>query len=72
MNARVQFARQRQLGRFHDSDIVCNADMSIAEVHKFCKLDETGDSLIRAAMSQLNFSARLPRILKHHRRPGGQ
>ena len=27
------------------------------EVRKFCKLDETGDSLVRAAMSQMNASA---------------
>jgi magnesium chelatase family protein len=32
--------------------------MRVAEVLKFCKLDETGDSLVRAAMSQLNLSAR--------------
>ncbi len=68
---RVQAARQRQLERFskseasntrnsniRNSDIVCNADMRVAEVRQFCKLDETGDNLIRAAMSQLNLSAR--------------
>jgi hypothetical protein len=27
-------------------------------VRKFCKLDETGDSLVCAAMSQMNLSAR--------------
>jgi magnesium chelatase family protein len=63
--ARVQAARQRQLDRFKGTDIVCNVDMRIAEVRKFCKLDETGDSLIRAAMSQLNLPARAyHRILK--------
>jgi magnesium chelatase family protein len=63
---RVQAARQRQLERFssqsrealHSSGIVSNADMRVAEVRQFCKLDETGDNLIRAAMSQLNLSAR--------------
>src|SRR5512140_3671229 len=65
IRARVQAARQRQLERFKGSEIVCNSDMRIAEVRKFCKLDETGDSLIRAAMSQLNLSARAyHRILK--------
>jgi len=65
IRARVQAARQRQLDRFKGTDIVCNSDMRIAEVRKFCKLDETGDSLIRAAMSQLNLSARAyHRILK--------
>ena len=72
---RVQAARQRQRKRFegeraasrHDAplQIVCNADMRVAEIRKFCKLDETGDSLIRAAMSQMNLSARAyHRILK--------
>ena len=72
---RVQAARQRQRERFegeratsrHDAppQIVCNADMRVAEIRKFCKLDETGDSLIRAAMSQMNLSARAyHRILK--------
>ena len=65
IRARVQAARQRQLDRFRGTDIICNADMRIAEVRKFCKLDESGDSLIRAAMSQLNLSARAyHRILK--------
>lgn len=62
---RVQAARQRQLARFAGTNIICNADMRVAEVRKFCKLDETGDNLIRAAMSQLNLSARAyHRILK--------
>jgi magnesium chelatase family protein len=46
---RVQAARERQRVRFEGSDIVCNSDMRVAEVRKFCKLDEAGDSLIRAA-----------------------
>jgi len=37
----------------------------VAEVRKICKLDEAGDSLVRAAMSQLNLSARwYHRVLK--------
>ena len=55
---RVQAARERQRVRFEGSDIVCNSNMRVAEVRKFCKLDEAGDSLVRAAMSQLNLSAR--------------
>jgi hypothetical protein len=39
--------------------------MRVAEVRKFCKLDEAGDTLVRAAMSQLNLSARgYHRVLK--------
>jgi magnesium chelatase family protein len=61
---RVQAARELQTRRFsqiarHPSlNIVCNADMRVAEVRQFCKLDETSDNLVRAAMSQLNLSAR--------------
>ncbi|HEX9595883.1 MAG TPA: ATP-binding protein, partial [Anaerolineales bacterium] len=54
---RVQAVRERQRVRFKGSDIVCNSDMRVAEVRQFCKLDEAGDSLVRAAMSQLNLSA---------------
>jgi magnesium chelatase family protein len=63
---RVEKARQVQRERFADSSaIVCNADMRIAEVRKFCRLDEAGEGLVRAAMSQMNLSARAyHRILK--------
>ena len=68
IRARVQAARDIQNERFTNggiSDIVCNADMRIAEIRKFCKLDETSESLMRSAMSQLNLSARgYHRILK--------
>ncbi|GAB4483919.1 MAG: YifB family Mg chelatase-like AAA ATPase [Anaerolineales bacterium] len=68
IRARVQAAREIQARRFvglSGAGIVCNADMRVAEVRQFCKLDEAGDHLIRAAMSQLNLSARAyHRILK--------
>lgn len=52
--------------RFSDSvNIISISDMRVAEVRQFCKLDETGESLVRAAMSQLQLSARAyHRILK--------
>ncbi len=63
---RVQAARDIQNQRFTTStDIVCNADMRIGEVRQFCALQPEGQSLMRAAMSQLNLSARAyHRILK--------
>ena len=63
---RVQTARDIQNQRFNVStDIVCNADMRIGEVRQFCSLQPEGQSLMRAAMSQLNLSARAyHRILK--------
>ena len=68
IRARVQAARDVQLKRFSknaSSDIICNANMRIGEIRQFCKLQDEGQSLIRAAISQLNLSARAyHRILK--------
>ncbi|MDP1713679.1 MAG: hypothetical protein Q8L41_02955 [Anaerolineales bacterium] len=65
---RVQAARERQRVRFSQnglSDIVSNADMCIGEIRRFCQLQDEGQSLMRAAMSQLNLFARAyHRILK--------
>ena len=45
--------------------IRCNADMGPAEVRQFCQVDETGNNLLKAAMQQLQLSARAyHRILK--------
>ncbi len=65
---RVQAARNNQQTRFtnpNSSNIVSNADMRIAEIRQFCQLQDEGQSLMRAAMSQLQLSARAyHRILK--------
>lgn len=66
---RVETARQIQRERFAgsgtDHTVVCNADMRIAEIRQSCKLDETSETLMRSAMSQLNLSARgYHRVLK--------
>jgi len=34
------------------------ADMRVGEIRQFCKLRDEGQSLMRAAMSQMNLSAR--------------
>ena len=45
--------------------VVCNADMRVGEIRQYCKLHDEGQSLMRAAMTQLNLSARAyHRILK--------
>ena len=42
-----------------------NADMRVAEIHQFCELDDAGQQLVKAAMAQLQLSARAyHRILK--------
>ena len=70
---RVQAARDIQQSRFTNSpttnsqstDIICNADMHLAEIRRFCRLQDEGQRLMRAAMTQLNLSARAyHRILK--------
>jgi magnesium chelatase family protein len=69
IRTRVQTARDRQRERFSKLDsrhpIFCNADMHVGEIRQFCKLQDEGQNLMRAAMSQLNLSARAyHRILK--------
>jgi magnesium chelatase family protein len=76
IRARVQAARNTQQTRFtkpdsrisnnsSSTDIVCNADMRVGEIRQYCKLPEEGQRLMRAAMTQLNLSARAyHRILK--------
>jgi magnesium chelatase family protein len=70
-----RLARERQRERFavgtvrepplHGPPLSCNADMGPGEVRKICQLDETGRGLVRAAMQQLQMSARaFHRILK--------
>jgi magnesium chelatase family protein len=65
IRARVENARRVQRQRFADSGLSCNADMGPAEVREYCKMDEAGRSLLRAAMQQLQMSARaFHRVLK--------
>ena len=62
---RVEAARERQRQRFAGNNLSSNADMGPAEVRRFCVVDEGGQSLLRAAMQQLQMSARAyHRILK--------
>jgi magnesium chelatase family protein len=62
---RVERAREIQRARFAGTSLTCNADMGPTEVREICRLDETGRNLVRAAMQQLQMSARaFHRILK--------
>jgi magnesium chelatase family protein len=63
---RVEAARERQRQRFKGSSgLLSNADMGPAEVREYCRVDDAGKSLLRAAMQQLHMSARAyHRILK--------
>ena len=62
---RVEAARALQIARLADTGLTCNADMGPGEVRDFCELDGTGTKLMKAAMAQMNLSARaFHRILK--------
>jgi magnesium chelatase family protein len=65
IRARVEAARDRQRQRFEGTALLTNADMGPAEVREYCPVDDAGRSLLRAAMQQLQMSARAyHRILK--------
>ena len=62
---RVEKARERQRRRFGGTGLQCNGDMGPAEVRQHCGIDATGRSLLKAAMQQMQLSARaFHRILK--------
>ena len=69
IRARVVVARAVQRERFSKQRtshaIHCNAHMRAKDVHKHCQLDEAAQTLLKAAMADLNLSARAyDRILK--------
>ena len=55
---RVDKARHRQLERFKDSGITCNAQMSPSQTRKYCVLSEEAESSLRLAFEKLGLSAR--------------
>ncbi len=65
VQARVESARTIQLKRFKGTRLICNADMTPTEIRDYCQLEDSAQGLMKAAMKQLNFSARaFHRILK--------
>jgi magnesium chelatase family protein len=65
IRARVCRARKVQQHRFQGTRMLTNADMGPAELRSYCVLDSAGQSLIKAAVRQLNLSARAyHRVLK--------
>lgn len=62
---RVEQARTLQRQRFKDLPLQTNADMGPGEIRRFCPIDEASTSLLKAAMQQMQLSARAyHRILK--------
>jgi len=65
VRARVEAARQIQIGRFAGSDTLTNAAMGPKDVQGHVRLDVQGEQLMKAAVRQLNLSARgYHRVLK--------
>ncbi len=65
IRGRVCRARKVQQHRFQGTRMLTNADMGPAELRSYCVLDSAGQSLIKAAVRQLNLSARAyHRVLK--------
>lgn len=63
---RVTAARKVQEDRFEGvKGVYCNAQMSAKILRKYCKLDDTGQTILKNAMEKLGLSARaFDRILK--------
>ncbi len=62
---RVICARDIQKKRFSNSRVLYNAEMSLEQMKKYCKLSSEGQNLLLAASKQLSLSARgYHRILK--------
>ena len=62
---RVERARRAQRKRYVGTRLRCNAEMGAREVRQVCRMDDAGRALVKAAMQQLQMSARaFHRILK--------
>ena len=65
IRARVNRARQKQLERFSQRKIFCNAQMGSRDIRMVCQPDSAGEQLLETAMERLGLSARAyTRILK--------
>ena len=66
VRARVVAARERQAARLGgEAGVYANAQMTAPQVRRHCRLDDTGQALLRTAITRLGLSARAhDRILK--------
>jgi len=58
IRSRVEKARNVQKKRFESLNLVCNSEMSNKEIRRFCKLDHSGDLLLKQATELYELSAR--------------
>ncbi len=66
IRARVEGSRRIQQGRMeHLPHVKCNADMGVAEIRQFCRIETESQMLLKAAAQQMQLSARAyHRVLK--------
>lgn len=65
IRARVEKARQIQLTRFKQTNIVCNAQMTHAMLKEYCKLTDKAQDILKLVFEQMRLSARAyDRIIK--------
>lgn len=65
VRARVEAARHRQERRLQGSRALCNAEMSLPQIRRFCPLPAGGDEIMRQALQRLRLSLRAyDRVLK--------
>jgi magnesium chelatase family protein len=62
MRYRVEAARERQVRRYQDTPIFCNAELDPRMMRRYCRLDEAARALLEAATHRLGLSGRA-----HHR-----
>ena len=68
VRSRIQNARELQQARFADVDLIANSEMGPVQVWDFCQVDDSAQSLLQAAMKQMQLSARgYHRVLKTSR-----
>ena len=65
IKARINAVRDIQRKRFEKDGILTNAEMTTAQINKYCKIDKDSERLLSKAFERLNLSARgTTRILK--------
>ncbi|KPU43924.1 competence protein ComM [Oxobacter pfennigii] len=55
---RVNEARKRQLKRYKDYNIYCNAQLSAAMIKKYCKINDESKKMMKSVFERLGLSAR--------------
>lgn len=58
IKARVNRARAVQAERFAGTEVSCNAHMTAARVGEFCRLDDAGERILKAAFDRMGLTAR--------------